>query len=45
MTLLLLAALRYTYALDSTRAVQSIKLTNTDGSHETFVLAITLLQQ
>jgi len=35
----------YTYALDSTRAVQSIKLTNTDGSHEAFVLAITLLQQ
>jgi hypothetical protein len=35
----------YTYALDPTRTVQSIKLRNTDRSHEAFVLAITLLQQ
>lgn len=35
----------YTYALDPTRAVRSIQLTNTDGSHEAFVLAITLLQE
>ncbi|MGA9980784.1 MAG: hypothetical protein WBQ08_19345 [Candidatus Sulfotelmatobacter sp.] len=34
-----------TYALDSTRAVQSIELTNSDGSHEAFALAITLPQQ
>jgi len=35
----------YTYALNSTGTVQSIKLTNTDGTHEAFLLAITLLQE
>lgn len=35
----------YTYALDPARTVQGIRVRNTDGSHEAFVLAITLLQQ
>ncbi len=32
----------YTYALDYNRKVESIKLTNTDGTSDSFVLAITL---
>jgi hypothetical protein len=32
----------YTYALDYNRKVESIKLTNTDGTNDSFVLAITL---
>jgi hypothetical protein len=35
----------YTYALDPARTVQSITLTNTDGTHDALVLAITLLQE
>jgi hypothetical protein len=35
----------YTFALDPTRTVQSITLTNTDHTNDSLVLAITLLQE